>query len=80
MDKLVVTPEVAANALHMRINDLKDRLESGEIPAYRDGRNWKIPIECLKRYPVERAIKEANDRRGKNESAAARDNVMAPAD
>lgn len=63
MEKLTVTPREAAEALTLSMTEMKRRLEIGEIPAYRDGRNWKIPIECLRRYPVEKAMAEAERRR-----------------
>lgn len=66
MEQLVVTPEEARVALKLGREELKCLLESGILPAYKDGRNWKIPVETLKEYPVKRAEEESSRRR-KNE-------------
>lgn len=45
-------------------NDTTTRLlELGEIKAYRDGRNWKVPKTLLAKYVEERAIKESKARK-----------------
>ena len=38
-------------------------IERGEIPAYRVGCNWKVPITKLQQYVEERAEAEAYERR-----------------
>lgn len=45
-------------------NDTTTRLlELGKIPAYRDGRNWKVPKTLLAKYVEERAIEESKARK-----------------
>lgn len=63
MDKLVITPREAATILSTSITTINEQLAAGEIPAYREGRNWKIPKASLNVYIMERAEKEAAARR-----------------
>ena len=60
---MVVTASEAARLLRTRTEIIFKMIESGEIPAYRDGRNWKIPRSLLEAYVEERAMKEAKTRR-----------------
>lgn len=65
METLVVTPNEAAKLLRVSPNEIYQKLEKGEIPAYRDGvngKNWKIPKVLLQDYINERALEEAKDR------------------
>ena len=52
----IMTREQAAEALGMSMNmkDLGEKLMSGEIRAYRDGRRWRIPKISLIEYVEER--------------------------
>lgn len=61
--KLVVPASEAARMLGTDNNVVQKMLERGEIPAYREGRNWKIPVDLLKATVENRAIKEAQERR-----------------
>lgn len=61
--KLVVPASEAARMLGTDNNVVQRMLERGEIPAYREGRNWKIPVDLLKATVENRAIKEAQERR-----------------
>jgi len=63
MENLVYTSAEVAEILRTRPNTIIDMLNSGELPAYREGRNWKIPRECLERYIVTKAMKETKERR-----------------
>lgn len=61
--KIVIPASEAARMLGMDNNVFLKMLERGEIPAYREGRNWKIPVDLLKATVENRAIKEAQERR-----------------
>lgn len=63
---LVVSADEAAHLLRERPEKTKERLESGEIPAYREGRNWKIPRSLLQNYIESKALAEAKTRRQVN--------------
>ena len=53
---LIVSAAEAAKLLHRK-------LRTGEIPAYREGTNWKIPLDLLKVTIENRAIEEAKERK-----------------
>ena len=61
--RLVISASEAAKLLGTDNNVVQKMLERGEIPAYREGRNWKIPVDLLKATVENRAIKEAQERR-----------------
>lgn len=63
MDRIVFTATEAAEVLGTRPNRIQELLEAGEIPAYKDGRNWKIPCTLLQKFIEDRAIAEAKERR-----------------
>lgn len=69
MNRLVVTPEEAADMLKEQKASVYSKLRKGEIPAYRSGKEWKIPIKTLEQYIENKAIIEAKTRRemSKNE-------------
>ena len=58
----------AARALKTDVSVVLERLERGEIPAYKEGRYWKVPKETLQKHIEERAMKEARERREEHES------------
>jgi len=60
---LVVTAAEAAKMLKLNPKETGRRLEIGEIPATRDGREWKIPKTTLQKYIEDKAIEEARERR-----------------
>ena len=62
--QLVITPTEASKALKVRPTEIYRMLEDGTIPAYRDNTAWKIPVKTLEEYVVQRAIREAEERRG----------------
>lgn len=66
MEKIVVRAEDAAKMLATSPNRIKEILDSGELPAYRDGKNWSIPITMIHKYAEDRAIKEAAERSKQN--------------
>lgn len=65
MEKLVTTPEKAAEMLATSPNNIYPMLESGELPAYKQGSYWKIPVVSLQEYVVSKAHAEARERRKK---------------
>ena len=67
--RLVIPASEAAKLLGTDNNVVQKMLERGEIPAYREGRNWKIPVDLLKATAENRAIKEAQERRRLYEKA-----------
>ena len=66
MEAIVVRVNTAAEMLATSPNRVKEFIESGELPAYRDGKNWSIPITMIHKYAEDRAIKEAAERRKRN--------------
>lgn len=67
--KMVVSATEAAKMLQTRPDLLITQLERGEIPAYREGKNWKVPVDLLKATVENRAIREAKERRRLYEEA-----------
>lgn len=65
MERLVCTPEQAAHALITSPDEVRRLIKTGELPAYRQGTNWKIVITQLQRYIEDRATRETKERRGK---------------
>lgn len=63
MESMILSATEAANTLKIKTETMLQLLESGEIPAMRMGRNWKVPVKSLERYIMERAEKEAKARR-----------------
>lgn len=62
--KLVLSASEVAEAMATTPNEVQRLLESGDLPAYKQGKNWKIPITLLEKYIEERAIAEAEKRKG----------------
>ena len=54
----------AAKMLRLDSKEMCGRLQSGGIPAYRDGCNWKIPKMLLVKYVEDEAMEEAKQRKG----------------
>ena len=63
MEKLILTAEEAAKVLGTRSDTVRTLLKDGEIPAYREGKNWKIPRTLLEKYVEERAMKDTERRK-----------------
>ena len=72
MNRIIVTATEAAQILGTRPNNIQALLEAGVIPAYKVGRNWKIPYTLLQKYAEDRAIEEAKERRRDGNSSEAR--------
>ena len=66
MNKLNYTPMEARAALGISSSEIFRLLESGEIPAYKISRNWKIPVKALIEWNDDRGKKEAKERKEKN--------------
>lgn len=62
METLVYSAVEAAKALKVKPENVIKKLEKGEIPAYREGRNWKIPKKLLQEYIIAKALEETKDR------------------
>lgn len=62
--KLVVSKLEAQQMINTSSENMLRLLEKGEIPAYKTGRNWKIPVKCLEDYVIEKALEETRGRIG----------------
>lgn len=60
--KLIYTPKEAAEALNTSQQKIRNLCESGEIISYRQGVNWKIPVDGLKEYVMCRGRMESSTR------------------
>ena len=60
---MIYSAQQAAKLLKISQKEILKRLEAGEIPAYRDGRDWKIPKELLQAHMENRALRESAERR-----------------
>ena len=60
---LVLSAREAAVELKMRTADVLRLLEVGEIPAYKIGRNWKIPKSVLEEYVRRRSFEKVQDKK-----------------
>ena len=60
---LIASAAEAAKLLKTDTHTVHRKLRTGEIPAYREGTNWKIPIDLLKATIENRAIEEAKERK-----------------
>ena len=47
--------------LKMRTADVLRLLEAGEIPAYKVGRNWKVPVSVLEEYVRRRSFEKVQN-------------------
>lgn len=65
--KLLLTAQEASSLLRERTSTTLRRLEEGEIPAYREGTQWKIPCDLLKNYVESKALSETRERRKMHE-------------
>lgn len=63
MEPLVVSATEAAKLLRISPGETLARLKRGEIPAVRDGKDWKVPTRLLVTYIENKAIAEAQGRR-----------------
>ena len=63
MEKMILSASETAEALSIDKGKILCLLDQGEIPAFREGRNWKIPRMSLEAYLIKRAEAEAKMRR-----------------
>ena len=54
-DMLCAEPEEAADALRIGENAIYELLNSKKLSAYKNGRNWLIPKEAVRKYVVEQS-------------------------
>lgn len=63
MKAIVVSATEASRLLLTDPHTVLAMLDRGELPGYREGRNWKIPLSLLNAYIENRAIEESKERR-----------------
>lgn len=63
MNQLIVSATEASKLMQTDRHTVLELLDRGELPGYREGRNWKIPLRLLNAYIENRAIKESKERR-----------------
>ena len=57
----ILSPEEAAEALRIGENAIYELLNSKKLSAYKNGRNWLIPKEAVRKYVVEQSKLEFCD-------------------
>ena len=67
METLNVSMSEAARLIGIQTRLMQSMLERGEVPAWREGRNWKIPVKALEQWNEDRAAREAEERRREKE-------------
>ena len=60
---LVLSASKTAKELGIRTEKMLELLKRGDIVAYRDGRNWKVPVKEIEKYIKKRAAIETAERR-----------------
>ena len=63
MDKLVLTPEEAAELTITSPATVREWIKEGSLPAYRQGRNWKIVKTHLQMFIEQMALEETERRK-----------------
>ena len=63
MEYMNLSVEEAAKLLRTQKSTVLAQVRDGTIPAYREGRNWKIPRALLQQYVEERAMEETRAKR-----------------
>ena len=51
----ILSPEEAAEALRIGENAIYELLNSKKLSVYKNGRNWLIPKEAVRKYVVEQS-------------------------
>lgn len=69
IEPIVYSADEAARVLRIRPGLMLEKLKRGEIPAHREGCNWKIPKVLLQVHIENEAIREAKERRELYEKA-----------
>lgn len=59
----IYTAKEVSKILKERPADTLDKLSRGEIPAYREGRYWRIPDRLLSVYIEKKALSESSARK-----------------
>jgi len=62
-EAVVLKPKEVAEILRVGYATVMERLNAGEIPAYKDGADWKIPADMLHEYIRTRAVNETEERK-----------------
>ena len=65
-EAIVLKPKEVAEILRVGYATVMERLNAGEIPACKDGADWKIPTDMLHEYIRNRALKETEERKHEN--------------
>lgn len=60
-DNDVLTPEEVAAKLRLHIQTVYELLRSGEIPAYKTGRHWKIDKADFEAYKIKQKQKKSSN-------------------
>ena len=68
--KMNVSVQEAAKLIGIQAAKMQELVETGDVPAWRDGRNWKIPVNLLEEWNGLKAIEQAERRRHEKESEA----------
>lgn len=62
-NRIVYTPAEVQAMLGIKLQTVYDMLRSGEIPAIRIGRNYKIPKEKFDRWLSTETVKQTEERK-----------------
>ena len=68
--KMNVSVQEAAKMIGIQAAKMQELVETGDVPAWRDGRNWKIPVNLLKEWNGLKAIEQAERRRHEKDTEA----------
>lgn len=60
--RLVVSKTEIQKMINTSSENMLRLLEEGKIPAYKVGRDWKVPVACLEEYVIATAIADTERR------------------
>lgn len=63
MERMVYTPNEVATLLHVRLATVYDLIKSGELPALKMGKNYKIPKAQLETWIADTMSEQTEERR-----------------
>ena len=63
----ILSPEEAADSLRIGENAIYELLNSKKLSAYKNGRNWLIPKEAVRKNVVEQSKLECSTKQGPNQ-------------
>lgn len=66
--KMNVSVQEAAKMIGIQASKMQEYVETGDVPAWRDGRNWKIPVNMLKEWNSQKALEQSERRRHDTEA------------